>query len=551
MSISQGLCVCGDSLYLACKGETGNDGLFYASFDGAAWKPLGQIPGVGSSVGPSLAGYDHLLYAAWKGAGTDQGIWYASFDVATSTWSGQVPGSPQTEIPNVGTGVGPALATFGDTLAAIWRGQDADERLWWAVFDGTDWLPQAELPGGFSNIGAAIAPLVTELVAAWRGPTNDQNLYFASYGGTWMGQTEDSTYSPIPGVGSSHGPSLAQFQGRVYAAWIGEWGDEGIYYASYDGGTRQWMGQTKNSTHSQIPGVASSIGPCLAVFNDLLYAVWKGEGTDQGLYYATFDGSVWTGQTAIQGIRTGQDMAPTPPQGLGSNGNYVFWGLGEIIKDLSITINITEDIAGSVGFGFQLNAYSPKGNIAAWQQYILAINDAPLDDVAIGVDNWPVNGPNLINNGFPELHALLGGVLPAGYKLVIALLNDAGGKVSGVTYEVFDNDHTLLASRTVDLLDLTLVRGGSRVMPQFLAPIIAFELNLVGPANGLYTELSSGAGTITYEASYLLEALPGVPANAETGAGTAETASSLYGLVPLGARRGFHQSFSAISPPPG
>ena len=40
-----------------------------------------------------------------------------------------------------------------------------------------------------------------------------------------------------------------------------------------------------------------------------------------------------------------------------------------------------------------------------------------------------------------------------------------------------------------------------------LAPIVAFELNFVGPANGDSAILSSGAGTITYSASTPLTVL--------------------------------------------
>jgi hypothetical protein len=105
------------------------------------------------------------------------------------------------------------------------------------------------------------------------------------------------------------GPSLATFSGKLYAAWKGEGNDQGIYYASFSGSS--W------SSQAQIPNVGSSEGPSLAVFNDKLYAMWKGEGNDQGIYYASFSGSSWSSQAQIPG-NTGQDL----PVNIGVNMQY-------------------------------------------------------------------------------------------------------------------------------------------------------------------------------------------------------------------------------------
>ena len=68
----------------------------------------------------------------------------------------------------------------------------------------------------------------------------------------------------IAGVGTSFRPSLALFNGRLYAAWKGVSNDTGIYWASSDG--RSWTGQQR------ISGVGTSVGPSLAVFGNQLYA---------------------------------------------------------------------------------------------------------------------------------------------------------------------------------------------------------------------------------------------------------------------------------------
>jgi hypothetical protein len=48
-------------------------------------------------------------------------------------------------------------------------------------------------------------------------------------------------------------------------------------------------------------GHSSSVGPSLAFFAGQLWAAWKGEGSDQTLWYATYNGTSRSGRTQIQG----------------------------------------------------------------------------------------------------------------------------------------------------------------------------------------------------------------------------------------------------------
>ena len=52
---------------------------------------------------------------------------------------------------------------------------------------------------------------------------------------------------------------------------------------------------------------------------------------------------------------------PVPSRGLRSNSNYILFSECNPIRNLSVTIDITQEIVGSIGFSFQLNAYSPLG----------------------------------------------------------------------------------------------------------------------------------------------------------------------------------------------
>ena len=113
--------------------------LWFASFDGNAWSGQGQVPGVASSVGPSLASFGGKLYAAWKGVTGDQALYYSSFD--GSAWA------PQQLIPNVASSEGPALAVHNGRLYAMWKGMNSDQGLYYSSFDGTQWSPQQRVPG--------------------------------------------------------------------------------------------------------------------------------------------------------------------------------------------------------------------------------------------------------------------------------------------------------------------------------------------------------------------------------------------------------------------
>ncbi len=246
----------------------------------------------------------------------------------------------------------------------------------------------------------------------------------------------------------------------------------------------------------------------------------------------------------------------------GSNHNYFLYGNGDPVMNLSATIDVTQDIVSNVGFSFQLNAYSPQGANCVWQQYCMKFqtsNGSPGQLYGL-VDNWPAGdkgqpfpppGADLINKAILLL-TLPGPTLPAGYKLMICLENETSGNVTGATYVVFDNQGNMCANQTIALLSLNLYNTTppAPVTSAALAPIVAFQLNLVGPDNCSGTFLSSGAGTITYTASSPLTALSQQPAGcAAPGTFTSETANSVYGDLPASPSTRFTQQFGTSMPP--
>jgi hypothetical protein len=537
MGICQGL-ASDDStnLYAAWKGETGDDHVYYSTFNETGWSIKTTMP-ANSSVGPSLAFLGGTLYAAWKGEHGDNRMFSAEFD-GTSWINGKtIPGNSD---------IGPTLASLNGKLYAAWKGE-ADLRLFYAEFDGTDWSSQTQMidpdnsPFYSSCIGPSLAVFKGTIYAAWRGAIFDQGIYYASFDGTnW------SSPNKIPGH-TSIGPSIAQFGSALYLICKGGGADEQVYFGWFNE-FMQWQG------FAPLSGVQcnSSIGAALSTFGNKLYTIWKGEGSDQRIFYASFDGSSWTADPSplVPG-NTGQDMAPMPSDGLGSDSNYILSSDCQPITALSVTIEITKEIASSVGVGFQLNCYTTKEEKSAWQQYILSYAPSTFGGQ---VDNWTTTH-ELTNSGIQYFCSFLGPNIPVGAVLVIALVFDPTTyKVTGVNFSV-DLPGKGQEKKPISLYALynetridaegALVLG-TKLQLSDMSPIVAFEVLFVG-TDGNTTQLSSGAGTITYNASPALTALGEFPACVEYDEQSGEKANSVYGLLPLGSSQIFTQTFAAAA----
>lgn len=249
---------------------------------------------------------------------------------------------------------------------------------------------------------------------------------------------------------------------------------------------------------------------------------------------------------------------------LGSSINYVLSNSNcSPLIDVSVTINVTQDMVyasgtGSPGFDFQLNAYSPITQKAVgWQQYVISFDGTKFTG---WVNNWTptpnsVAFINTINNA--EFAWFQSPKIPAGFLISITLTNDAAGNVIGVTYIVVDNLGNQLGNKPISLTTLPLLVKPYKLVTQaYLAPVVAFELDIVGVDSQAHAVLSSGAGTITCSASSALTASNQVPACAASSSIiTGESANTVYGvLFPPSPSNTFSQSFNVsnddAAPPP-
>jgi hypothetical protein len=247
------------------------------------------------------------------------------------------------------------------------------------------------------------------------------------------------------------------------------------------------------------------------------------------------------GANGISGaLYSGGPYAPIPTKGLGSNSNYFLYspkpaGGCNNLTGLSVTIIVDQDITaihGSNGFGFQINAYSAKGDLDGAQQYVVLVDPGLGSQMWCMVDNWESTSQELVNI-MNVLAPVPGDSLPAGYKLTISLINDEFARITGATYVLVDNHGNILGNRTLSFSERTAD----------LAPIVAFQMNFVGDINGATTTLASGAGTITYTASNLMSVLNTEPACVDWDFSTVEAANSAYGFLPSAPSQTFTQSF--------
>jgi hypothetical protein len=530
------------NLYVFHQGFGGNGQLWYSSFDGANWREDTRVPILGMSESPAAIPWAGGITVFHQGPGDGQ-LWY-TYSPNGTNWGGD------TLVQNLGMSGSPSAVVYNGNLYVFHQGFGDNGQLWYSVFDGSNWAPDT-LVQNLAMSGSPAAVLWAGGITVFhQGPGDGQLWYTYSPDGTnWGGDTL------VQNLGISESPSAVVYNGNLYVFHQGS-GDNGqLWYSLFDGSN--WAPDTL------VQNLSMSGSPSAVLWAGGITVFHQGSDNNEQLGYTySGDGINWGGDTLVQNLGISGSpgsvnpsvqapAVPAPVWGLGSNSNYILYSNCNPLINLSVTINVTEDIVSEsasgpvIGFGFQLNAYSPPNETSAFQQYLIALWSTPSGggELVAGVDNWPVSGANIIND-FPYLTPLPSTTLPAGYQLTISLENDQNGKVTGATYVVIDNSGNTLANLPLNLLSI------AGVTPDFLAPIVAFELNFVGSINGESAVLSSGAGTITYTASSLLTVLNQEPACTESGYFTAETANSFYSELPSISSNTFTQSFNVSTAAP-
>jgi hypothetical protein len=448
------------------------------------------------------------------GIGLDNALWHNFWN--GSSWQGGWNSLGGRFISN------PAAVAWGPNRIDVFA-VGTDLAIYHYAWDGSTWTPASgeDLGGGFDGDPAVVACGPGRLDVFGRG-LNDAVWHRGWNGGWDQNWVQIGAAVGADPVAVSWGPDRIDLFLRS--------ANLSLLHNSWNGSAwQQW-----DNLGGQSPSLPAAA--CCAVGRVDVFE----RGTDAGAWHDWWAGAWQNGWSPIGGGFHDNSMCPTmpaPDSGLGSNSNYILYDRCNALRNVSVEITITEDIVcqssangslsppGNVptnGFGFQLNGYSAAAETCAWQQYVIALFGTKL----IGaVDNWPVSGSNIINDFF-VLVDLGEAKLPAGYRIEIRLGSDPNnGNVTQARYIVLDNQSRTVADTTVVLASI------SGVTTADLAPLTAFELNLVGPINAESCVLSSGAGTILYYSDSTLRATDIRPTCTESSYITAETANSHYGTL--------------------
>ncbi len=233
-------------LFLAAK-DAVSLGINYTKLigpSGMTWDTVRNVPGGGTSTGPSVAFFRNAVHMVWKGIEGDFGIYHTVF-------AGGLPQPPK-GVPGVGTRTRPAVAVYRDRLCMAWRGID-DQDIWFSRYDGSNWTPQARVPGVGTSASPALAVVDDRLVMVWKGTGTHEDVWFSTFdGSSWRPQ------APVPNVGTNSGVSLASGPDRIFMAWRGVEGDPSLYLTTYARG--QWSAQRNyfGTGSSGVPAIAAT-----------------------------------------------------------------------------------------------------------------------------------------------------------------------------------------------------------------------------------------------------------------------------------------------------
>ncbi len=218
------------------------------------------------------------------------------------------------------------------------------------------------------------------------------------------------------------------------------------------------------------------------------------------------------------------------------------------LSNLGVLLKVVEDLATTDGGGwsFQLNCYPPPGEYCqtselAVFQYIVYVQGSRLVYqiqywATPGISTWPAGytpqpqttpwlpcWANDYSNPFTPFASINGDTLPRDSQLQIQLSTDENGGVTKATFSYTDPDGN---TSSVDY-SLPAVH-----------PIVAFQVNLVGPGGGananFTTGLTSSRGILYYSVTPgELSVQSGGPGAAcgEAAVGTVETSNAVYSDV--------------------
>ena len=165
-----------------------------------------------------------------------------------------------------------------------------------------------------------------------------------------------------------------------------------------------------------------------------------------------------------------------------SSSNAVLYDNCKPLQNLTLLFKVTEDLATVEGSGFslQLNAYPPPvqtsaGKTLKFFQYLIFVKG---DMIMFDVEYYATDGSSWIN-GLTWLGPAPSNIIRRGSELQISLTTDSGN-VMNAAFTFTDPDGNIFPP-------------GAVLLPVELRyPIVAFQMNLVGPGNLSHCTFTTG-----------------------------------------------------------
>ena len=228
--------------------------------------------------------------------------------------------------------------------------------------------------------------------------------------------------------------------------------------------------------------------------------------------------------------------AQTPKGGLvQGNVNYFFGANSQALYGLSVTVKFTSDFVSSAnGYSFQLNCFSTIGPTVTTEVQQFVIYASPGSNQLVArIDTFAASDVEL-NRIDSNLADLPSSTIPAGYSFNITLnyYNGDSAVISGATYTLFDHAGNPVGTTTITIIGNSLLSTNHPATLANLAPIAAFQFVIGGDYGGALAALTSGAGTVTYNASVGLIAQATQPSFTPGDGQTTENANMLWGWLP-------------------
>ncbi len=290
----------------------GSPNLNQIQFDGSAWSDIEevttddkppQVPTTDVTPAAVLTPDNQLMLIYTTPAISGQLIIAIEFDGSKWKTNGAVAGlfgAPDTQ-------TSPAAALCNKEIWVVYQGQGAND-LCVAINDPVGgWQQEGQtvyqLSGGLIAPQSDVSPSAIfyqdKLYVIYKN-VNSTDLYFFTYdftteqfGGAVSIKSQAGPIEPE----SNYAPSLAVFNGLLYMIYKSPDNDN-LNYAYYDGNQDIWAG---NSLISGQPGhirPESATNPGVAVYNGLLYLIYKGPNQND-LNTSVFDGTTWSENTQI------------------------------------------------------------------------------------------------------------------------------------------------------------------------------------------------------------------------------------------------------------